>query len=320
MTDACGRAIRYLRISVTDRCNLRCGYCMPAQGVPCLPRDAVLRFDEIVRICRCMPRLGISRIKLTGGEPLCRPDLPALAHALAQIRGISEITLTTNGTLLAGQAAALRAAGIRSVNISMDSLRAARYRQLTRRDELEQALAGIHAAQAQQMQVKLNMVPMLGCNDDEILDFLRFASEIDVIVRFIGLMPIGMGDPSRGLSAEELLWQIAAAYPGVNPIRESFGNGPAAYYRLPNGTVFGIIDAVHHRFCGACNRVRLSADGQLYPCLAHPNRLDVRALLHGGADDDALTQALYQTISAKPTGHLFGKTRTDDRMMSQIGG
>ncbi len=321
MMDGCGRNIRYMRLSVTDLCNLRCQYCMPADGLPAIPTQNILQFSEIVRICRCLPTLGIHRIKLTGGEPLCRPQLPKLVQLLRQIEGIHEVTLTTNSTLLASQAAALSDAGIQSVNISMDSLHRPRYREITRRDALQQVLEGICAAQMQQMRVKINMVPMRGCNADELLDFLQFGQTHGVIVRFIGLMPLGQGNPVHGLSAEEIVWRIRMAHTDITPLSDAtFGNGPAVYYQLADGTIFGIIDAVHHQFCDTCNRIRLSADGQLFPCLAHYDALDVRALLRSGAAQEQLLQALQQTIFSKPTGHLFGASLLDDRMMSQIGG
>lgn len=319
MLDRLGRNITYVRVSVTDRCNLRCRYCMPEDGVPFLPHDGILRFEEITEAVRVLACLGIRQVKLTGGEPLCRRDLPALARMLGEIPGIEEVTLTTNGILLPEQAEALSDAGIRRVNLSLDTLRPDRYAAITRCGRLEDALCGLDAAQRAGMRVKLNVVPVRGVNDDEIIDLVRFGREKGCPVRFIELMPVGLGAGRQGLSGAEVLDIIQKVMPGFTPFRgEKLGNGPAVCYGWPDGGVFGVIGAVHDRFCASCNRVRLTADGILRLCLACPDGLDLKPYLRDGRD--GMEQALRQAISGKPLGHDFAAHHTDDRTMNGIGG
>lgn len=318
MTDQMGRAIEYVRVSVTDRCNLRCQYCMPAQGAPALKRADILRFEEIAAVVRALAALGVKKVKLTGGEPLCRKGLPALVRMLYAVDGIEEVTLTTNGLLLPGQAAALGATGIERVNISVDSLRPARYARITRTGRLEEAVAGMEAAEKHGMRVKINMVPMRGINDDEILDFIRFGRQSGRVIRFIELMPVGLGDAARGVSKDELLATIEAAFPGFAPFAGKLGNGPADCYGWPEGGVFGVIGAVHNCFCARCNRVRLTADGNLRLCLGQKDALDLKPYLREGAGE--MTRALRRAIYHKPAGHAFSTHGTEDRIMNQIGG
>lgn len=319
MIDRLGRNITYVRVSVTDRCNLRCRYCMPAEGVPYLPHHEILRFEEITQVVRTLARLGLRQVKLTGGEPLCRHDLPVLARMLGDIPGIEEVTLTTNGILLPDQAQALADAGITRVNLSLDTLKPDRYAQITRCGQLDEALDGLHAAQKAGMRVKLNVVPVRGVNDDEILDLVRFGREHDCPVRFIELMPVGLGASRQGLSNAEVLDIIGKAMPGFSPFRGGkLGNGPAVCYGWQDGGVFGLIGAVHNRFCASCNRVRLTADGVLRLCLAQPDGLDLKPYLREGKE--GMEQAVERAIYGKPTGHHFSEQDTADRTMNGIGG
>lgn len=319
MIDRLGRNITYVRVSVTDRCNLRCRYCMPETGVPFLPHEEILRFEEITEVVRALAKLGLRQVKLTGGEPLCRHDLPTLARMLGEIPGIEEVTLTTNGLLLPGQAQALADAGISRVNLSLDTLRPDRYTEITRCGKLEDALSGLQAAQKAGMRVKLNVVPVRGFNDDEIVDLVRFGREHDCPVRFIELMPVGLGASRQGLSNAEVLDIIQKAMPGFTPFRGGkLGNGPAVCYGWQDGGVFGLIGAVHDRFCASCNRVRLTADGMLRLCLAQPDGLDLKPYLRNGKE--GMQAAIERAIYGKPTGHHFSQHDTADRTMNGIGG
>lgn len=318
MIDRLGRTIEYVRVSVTDRCNLRCRYCMPEDGVSWLPHARILRYEEIAQAVRVLAGLGVRRVKLTGGEPLCRTGLSALVRMLYAIDGIEEVTLTTNGLLLPAQAEALRDAGIEKVNLSLDSLRPDRYAALTRCGALSDALAGLDAAKRAGMRVKLNVVPIRGVNDDEIVDFIRFGRENGLVVRFIELMPVGLGAGRQGLSNAEILAVIEREIPGFAPFPEKLGNGPADCYGWPDGGTFGLIGAVHDRFCDRCNRVRLTADGMLRLCLAQPDGLDLMPYLRGG--QPGLTEAVRNAIWRKPAGHAFLTEDTEDRMMNGIGG
>lgn len=319
MRDQWGRAITYVRVSVTDRCNLRCQYCMPQEGVPFLPHEAILRFEEIAQVVRALAACGVSRVKLTGGEPLCRQGLSKLVQMLYDVPGINEVTLTTNGILLPQQAQELFDAGIRRVNLSLDTLKPERYAAITRCGKLDDALAGLRAAQQVGMRVKLNVVPVCGWNDDEVVDLVRFGKQQGVPVRFIELMPVGLGAEQRGLSNAQVRDILQKALPGFTPFRgETLGNGPAVCYGWSDGGVFGLIGAVHDRFCTSCNRVRLTADGILRLCLAHPDGLDLKPYLREGKS--GLTEALQQAIINKPLGHNFSGQQTADRTMNGIGG
>lgn len=318
MTDRLGRTIEYVRVSVTDRCNLRCRYCMPEDGAPLLAHADILRFEEITQTVRVLAAHGVRQVKLTGGEPLCRRDLPTLVRMLYAVPGIEEVTLTTNGLLLPAQAQALYAAGIQTVNLSLDSLDSDRYAALTRCGRLSDALAGLDAARQAGMRVKLNVVPIRGCNDAEIPAFIHFARTEQIPVRFIELMPVGLGASRQGLSNDAVLARIEACAPGFSPMRGRQGNGPAVCYGWPDGGVFGLIGAVHNRFCAQCNRVRLTADGMLRLCLACPDALDLKPYLRGGKP--GLDAAIQTAIWNKPAGHAFGTRDTADRMMNGIGG
>ncbi|MHB9032549.1 MAG: GTP 3',8-cyclase MoaA [Anaerolineae bacterium] len=325
LVDNYQREIRYLRISVTDRCNLRCQYCMPAEGIPLLAHDDILRYEEITRLVRIAAGIGISRIRLTGGEPLARKGLADLVRQVAAVPAIEDLSLTTNGTLLASQAANLVKAGLKRVNISLDSLRPARYAEITRGGRLQDVLNGIEAAgQAGLAPIKVNVVVVRGLNDDELLEFARCTRTRGWNVRFIERMPIGtQAEQSLDdyISADEMQQVIESALGPLEPDM-LYGSGPARYVRLPGaGGAIGFISALSRHFCPQCNRLRLSSDGRLMPCLFSPLEYDLRAPLRSGATDAELEALLMQAVSAKPERHLFGvEPAPIGRVMSRTGG
>jgi GTP 3',8-cyclase len=323
LVDGFGRVHRDLRISVTDRCNFRCTYCMPAEGLEWLPRDQVLTFEEIQRIARvCVERFGIDSIRLTGGEPTVRAHLPVLVHKLAALG--ADLALTTNGATLRMIAGDLVAAGLRRVNISLDTLRRDRFAELTRRDQLGSVLDGIAAAKEAGLDpVKVNTVVMRGVNDDEVLDLATFGRDRGVVVRFIEWMPLDADqhwESDAVVSQDEILRTIEAAYP-VEAIRRGHEPAERFVYRDGMGEV-GVIPSVTRPFCGSCDRIRLTADGQLRSCLFAVDEVDLRALLRGGASDDEVSAAIQRCVAGKWAGHMIGQVQfvRPRRSMSQIGG
>ena len=316
--DAQGRPIAYLRLSVTDRCNCRCAYCMPAAGVPMLAHDDICSFEELARITAACCELGVRKVRLTGGEPLVRRGLPDLVRMLCEVPGVEELALTTNATLLAPVAAELAAAGLDRVNVSLDSLREERYARLTRGGRLPDALAGIEAALAAGLgPLKLNCVLMGGVNDDEVADVAGIARERPVDVRFIELMPIGEAarwPRSRFVPAEAVL----AALPELEPVAGSGRDGVAELFSAPGwaGRV-GLIRPMSHRFCAGCTRIRVTADGRLKPCLHSVDEVSLRGL-EGGA----LREAILAAIALKPAHHGMDGAHASEsaRAMNEIGG
>jgi cyclic pyranopterin phosphate synthase len=321
------KAIDYLRVSVTDRCNLRCVYCMPAEGVPPKSHDDVLRYEEIARLVRVAAGLGISRVRLTGGEPLVRRGIADLVAMIATIPGIDDLSMTTNGTLLARHAAELARAGLRRVNVSLDTLDPARFRALTRLGNLEDALAGIRAAaEAGLTPTKINVVIMRGGNADEAAAFARRTVTDGWNVRFIEIMPIGEGahaSAAQYVPSAEIRAAIEAELGPLEPA-ELPGNGPARYWRVPGApSAIGFISPISQHFCGACNRLRLGADGKLLPCLFTPPEaeIDLRSPLHGGAGDAELADLFRRAMAAKPDGHHLDQRAVPTcRLMSRVGG
>ena len=323
LIDPFGRTVRDLRISVTDRCNLRCRYCMPAEGMDWLPRDDLLTFEEITRVARiCVERFGFDGIRLTGGEPTVRAHLPVLVEMLAGL-GV-DLAMTTNGASLRLLADDLERSGLRRVNVSCDSLRRERFAEITRRDALAQVLDGIDAAvDAGLDPVKVNCVLMRGVNDDEIVDFAAFGRERGVGVRFIEFMPLdadGAWGPEVVVPAAEVVDRIDAVFP-LEPVRR--GPAPATRYRYRDGRgEVGVIASVTQPFCGSCDRVRLTADGQFRNCLFAVAETDLRARLRGGAGDDEVASAIAADVGRKWAGHSIGQVTfiRPSRSMSQIGG
>jgi cyclic pyranopterin phosphate synthase len=323
LVDRYGRVHRDLRISVTDRCNFRCTYCMPAEGMEWLPRSEVLSFEEIERIAAiAVHRFGIDSIRLTGGEPLMRAHLPVLVEKLAAL-GV-DLAMTTNGSTLAQHADELRAAGLDRINVSLDSLRADRFAALTRRDELDRVLSGIEAAQLAGFEpVKVNCVVVRGVNHDEVVDFARFGRERGVEVRFIEFMPLdaeGRWTGTSVVSQDEVVAAIGAVFP-IAPVQR--GHAPAERYRYLDGQGFvGVIPSVTHPFCESCDRVRLTAEGDLRSCLFSLEETDLRGALRAGADDDELADLMARCVDRKWAGHQIGQVQfiRPRRSMSQIGG
>ena len=323
LVDSFGRVHRDLRISVTDRCNFRCTYCMPEEGMPWVPREEILSFEEIHRVARiAVERFGVDSIRLTGGEPTMRAHLPVLVERLAGL-GV-DLSMTTNGATLRSSAGDLRAAGLRRVNVSLDSLRRDRFVELTRRDELARVLDGIDAAvEAGFDPVKVNVVCMEGVNDDEIVDFADFGRDRGVQVRFIEFMPLDGGHtwrPSAVVPGERIVETIGAVHPLVPVAR---GHEPAAVWRYADGRgSVGVVPSVTEPFCATCDRVRLTAEGRLRACLFSLEETDLRGLLRGGADDDAVAAAVASCVAGKWAGHRIGTVTfvQPPRSMSQIGG
>ena len=322
MFDSTRREIHYLRLSVTDLCNLRCRYCMP-DGVEKLEREAVLTYEEFLRLAALFAQCGIDTVRVTGGEPLVRKNAAQLVAGLKAIPGIRKVTMTTNGILLAQQLPALLAAGLDSVNISLDTLRPEVFRQITARDDFAAVQAGLQAALQSGLPVKLNCVPQAGVNEGELEDLAALAENRPLQVRFIEMMPIGYGAAMPCISGPELRQRFARRWPELQPLTEAaFGDGPAVYYTVPGwqGSI-GFIAAVHGKFCASCNRVRLTSQGFLRPCLASEAGCDLRALLRSGADDTQLLAAIRETIWAKPREHHFeDSSMPATRGMYRIGG
>ncbi|MFE6720657.1 GTP 3',8-cyclase MoaA [Streptomyces albidoflavus] len=326
LVDRFGRVHTDLRVSLTDRCNLRCTYCMPAEGLDWLPKAGLLTDDEVVRlVSTATRRLGITEVRLTGGEPLLRRGLPALVARLTALDPAPELSLTTNGIGLARCAGALREAGLSRVNVSLDTLRPERFAALTRRDRLPDVLDGLAAARAAGLApVKVNAVPVRGVNDDEIADLAAFAVERGYRMRFIESMPLdaqGAWERDRMVTAEEILTRLGERFDLVPVERQD--HAPAEEWRIAGtDALVGVIASVTRPFCGGCDRVRLTADGQLRTCLFATEESDLRALLRGGADDDALEAAWRTALAGKGPGHAIGSPefRRPDRPMSAIGG
>jgi len=323
LIDGFGRVHRDLRISVTDRCNFRCAYCMPEEGMQWQRREDLLTFEEIERVARIMvERYGVDGIRLTGGEPTVRARLPILVEKLAAL-GV-DLAMTTNGVTLPLLAADLKAAGLRRVNISLDSLRPDRFEELTRRDELDRVLDGIEAAKAAGFDpVKINVVVMKGINDDEVVDFAHFGRDRGVTVRFIEFMPLDADEVwnnDRVLTQDEILATLQAEF-DLEPIERT--SAPATRWRYADGGgEIGVVASVSQSFCDTCDRVRITADGQFRNCLFATDETDVRSLLRDGSTDDIVADALARSVASKWAGHQINQVHfiRPRRSMSEIGG
>ncbi len=326
LADQFNRPITYLRISVTDKCNLRCVYCMPEQGLPWLPKADILSYEEIAQLVRAAASVGVRSIRLSGGEPLIRKNLARLVGEIAAIEGIGDIALSTNGLLLEDQIDALASAGLSRVNVSLDTLREDRFFEIARRPGLERVLSGIDAAIARGLEpVKINCVVMRGYNDDEIAAFAQWTKERAVYVRFIELMPVQENvDVQRDayMSADEILERVraigelqAATGPG--------GNGPARYFAFPGAPgAVGVISPLSHDYCERCNRVRLTASGRLRLCLFGDHEIDLRRPLRAGASESEIADVLRSAMLIKPERHhlKLGEASSRMRAFSEIGG
>jgi GTP 3',8-cyclase len=327
MLDSFGRSINYLRISVTDRCNYRCVYCMPEEGVPLHSHTQILTYEEIADVVRTAAENGISRIRITGGEPLIRRDLPRLIRALKLIPGIIEISLSTNGSLLSQFASSLSDAGLDRVNVSLDTLRPDRFEKITRKGKIESVWEGIASAEKAGLNpIKVNVVVIRGFNEDELIDFTRLAFIHPWQVRFIELMPLEsfdswgsnfIGESKRYFSVQEM--QELLGELNLQPVEGDIGNGPARIFKQigASGTI-GFISPLGDHFCDTCNRLRLTADGRLRPCLLNNYEIPIRDALRSGEN---IASYLLKAINSKPREHDLCKNFTPlKRKMSQIGG
>jgi cyclic pyranopterin phosphate synthase len=307
MKDQFGRTIQYLRVSITDKCNLRCVYCMPLEGLEWLQREQILAYEEIEQIVRVMAPMGLERVRITGGEPLVRRDVPELVRLLAAVPGIRDLSLSTNAVLLEEQAEALRSAGIQRLNVSLDSLQPERVDSIARRPgSYPRIMAGLDAAERVGFApIKINVVLIRGQNDDEIRDFAEITRERPWHVRFIEMMPTGANldlSATQFVSCAEAL-RVVREIDELEPVAGPFGNGPARYYQFPGapGTI-GVITPMSHNYCDRCNRMRLTADGQLRPCLFGHIQTNLRDPLRAGAD---LVPLVEQTLRIKPERHYL---------------
>ena len=327
MKDIYKRKIDYIRISITDRCNLRCVYCMPAEGIKLIKHEEVLSYEEIIRLCKIFAQTGISKVKITGGEPLVRKDVHKLIKRIKEIDGINNVTLTTNGILLENQIDDLVKAGLDAVNISIDTLKDDTYRELTRIGDVSKVVSSIRKClEYKNLKVKINAVPIKGKNEDEIIDLIKLCKNNDISIRFIEMMPIGLGRNMNGLNDEEVMSIIEKNIGKLTPYNGKLGNGPSNYYSLEGykGKV-GFISAVNHKFCETCNRVRLTCEGFLKACLQYDIGTDLRTMLRNGSSDEEILEAVKSTIYNKPESHNFNLIKNEEekveyRGMSQIGG
>ena len=326
LVDTHGRMVRDLRISVTDRCNLRCVYCMPAEGMAWLPKDDLLTYEEIVRFTRICLQCGVHGVRLTGGEPTVRMDLPVLVRMLAELVPDLDLSLTTNGLKLVEMAPTLREAGLRRVNVSLDTLDRARFHQLARRDRFHEVVAGLEAARAAGFTpIKLNAVLMRGFNDDEVVPLARWSREQGYELRFIEWMPLDAQHSwarEKLVPADEILAQIAEVFP-FDPLEGDDPSAPARTFRYRDGVGrVGVIASVTRPFCGHCDRIRLTADGQIRTCLCSHREYDFRTALRTGASDDAIEALLRAAVLRKLPGHLISQPGfvQPARGMSAIGG
>ncbi len=324
MIDGYGRNIDYLRISIIDRCNLRCVYCMPEHGVGTVTHEKILSYEEIIQLVKVFSSLGIRKIKLTGGEPLVRKNVAYLVRELKKIPGIEQVTLTTNGVLLAENMAKLVEAGIDGINLSLDTRNPEVFEKIARRDSFAQVMEGFYEAlKYPEIPLKINCVPM-GIEGQDILEMAEFALKYPVHVRFIEMMPIGLGKQFEFCSEESILQGLKERYGQPVVYEETLGNGPGHYYTFEGfqGKI-GFISAISHKFCESCNRVRLTSLGYLKTCLQYDIGTDLKKLLREGAEEEVIRNMIQDTILQKPVSHQFDvqpQEHAEGQMMAQIGG
>lgn len=325
MRDSFGRNIDYMRISITDRCNLRCRYCMP-EGIELVLMKKILTYEELEIIGQAAARAGIRKLKITGGEPLARLGCPELIGKLNRISGIEQVTMTTNGVLLGKYLPELIENGLAAVNISLDTLDREKYREITGRDELDNVLESIRLALDAGLHVKINSVLQKGMNDGEWLELANLTKKYPLDVRFIEMMPIGYGKKYETVYNEDILEGLKRQYPDIREDLSVHGNGPAVYYRIPGakGSV-GLISAMHGKFCGYCNRIRLTAQGKIKPCLCFEDSVDIYELVKEPDRKKAVEQvyqAIAKAIRIKPANHRFEELDkiTEVKKMVEIGG
>jgi len=324
MIDAQNRLIDYIRISVTDRCNLRCVYCMPETGIEMTTHEELLSFEEMERLCRIFAGLGIRKVKLTGGEPLVRKGFTELVKRVKAIEGIDKVTVTTNGVLLESFMEELVLAGVDGINISLDSLNPEKFQEITRRDLFREVYKGIEKALAYpEIPLKINCLP-LDMDKKSILEIAELAKAHKIHVRFIEVMPIGLGKKYEFLSEMEILKVLEDRFGKLLPYEGKLGFGPGHYYTVEGfqGKI-GFISSISHKFCDACNRIRLTSSGYLKSCLQYETGRDLRILLRSGASDEEIKETIIKAIEEKPVGHMFLSgpiNQEEHQIMSQIGG
>lgn len=325
MLDLYGRNIDYLRISITDKCNFRCKYCMPEDRVDTLMNNEILTFNEIIKICKSASELGIQKIKITGGEPLLRDDVTDLIKSIKGLPLVKNVTLTTNGVFLYDKIHKLKSSGIDSINVSLDTLIKDKFNDITRRDKFDEVIRGIKEAVKVGIKIKINSVPIRNFNFDEIANIAAISKEKNIDVRFIEMMPIGQGESFKGISSREILDILEKKYGKFHELEGDNGNGPALYYKNEQfkGNI-GFISAVSNEFCENCNRIRITADGFLKPCLCYGTGIDLKSLIRNGINEKELIDAIRKGILSKPEKHEFNKEKKSSNIeikkMSQIGG
>lgn len=322
MTDKYGRVIDYMRVSIIDRCNLRCQYCIPTD-IEWLPPQEILTLEEIAEICRQASLIGIRKIKITGGEPLIRKGCIDLIHMIRSIPDIQQVTLTTNGVLLAQHARQLYEEGLDAINVSLDTLDREKYIKITGSDRLPDVLKGISEIERYQLPLKINSVLQRGVNEDDWKDLILLAKDRKIDVRFIEMMPIGHGKQFTSISNEEILQKIRTEYGQIENVKKSRGNGPATYCHIPGfkGNI-GSISAIHGKFCDGCNRIRLTSTGQIKPCLCYEDHISLKEAIRNGSKEE-IRRSLLLAIEKKPAGHCFNEDQemiTEKHEMAQIGG
>lgn len=323
LSDQFGRKVNYLRVSVTDRCNLRCRYCIPQEGVLLKKHEDVLTFEEIETIVRAGVELGINKVRLTGGEPLLRKDFPTLVRKLAAIEGIKDLALTTNGILLGPMATELKEAGIKRVNVSLDTLKPERFKQMTGSDQWQQAMEGFEQAIAAGFElVKLNVVAIAGYNDDEVEDFIKYAMDKPIQLRFIEFMPVGnkLWEKNKYLNSKELIERISkiARIVSLPPLKNSIVE---EYQIIESPATLGFISPLSNQFCCSCNRLRLTADGFLKPCLASKHEVNIKVPVRNGHVGSELRRVFYEAMRLKPRAHKMDQGLSDNtRHMAEVGG
>lgn len=321
MIDSYGRTIDYMRISITDRCNLRCEYCMP-NGIEWLPMEEILTFEEMERVCYVAASLGIRFIKITGGEPLVRKGCAELVGMIKKIPGIEKVTITTNGVLLSQHLEELIAAGIDGINVSLDSLKPDLFYKITGLDAFEQVVEGIKEAVERKIPVKINSVLIEGENSEEWRELIQLSKQMLVDIRFIEMMPVGYGRKFKGINNELILCNIKKKYPGIEKDLKRHGNGPSIYYHIPGfqGSI-GFISGVHRKFCNECNRIRITAQGDMKPCLCYDCGANLKEVLRNGSQEE-LRNRMKGLIEKKPEAHCFDhlENMTEEKAMVKIGG
>ena len=323
MKDSKGRSIDYLRISVTDRCNMRCIYCMPEDGGVHTPKEDLLTYDELLEVVHVMAGLGVKKIRLTGGEPLVRNGISQLIKSISQIEGIEEISMTTNGLLLFDKIDQLAAAGLNRINLSLDSLKADVFETIVKQADLDHVFKGLKRTLDLGLKVRINVVLLQGINNNESLDFVELLKTYPVDVRFIELMPIGRGRLYKGVSNLSLIEEIRQAGYILKEVDHVWGSGPARYFEVEGGLGdLGFISPMSHQFCDACNRIRLTSEGFLKLCLHSGQGIDLKTLLRDKVSRVTLHETIAKSIASKPGHHKFGQLDADEdsRHMNQIGG